>query len=93
MHLADALIGATAIVNMATLITTDAKHFGAIEGLDIESFEPRCNCAATGLREIKTCTHALVVCAPRAKTSTWHFHRAEALSSHRTARAIAAMTK
>ncbi len=40
MRLADALIGATAIVNMATLITANVKHFGAIEGLDFEAFEP-----------------------------------------------------
>ena len=40
LRLADALIGATAIVNMATLITANVKHFGAIEGLDIEAFEP-----------------------------------------------------
>jgi predicted nucleic acid-binding protein len=35
-----ALIGATAIVHMATLITANVKHFGAVEGLDIEAFEP-----------------------------------------------------
>ena len=40
MRLTDALIGATAIVNMATLITANVKRFGAIEGLDIEAFEP-----------------------------------------------------
>jgi predicted nucleic acid-binding protein len=40
MRLADALIGATAIVNMDTLITANVKHFGAIEGLDVETFEP-----------------------------------------------------
>ena len=40
MRLADALIGATAIVNMATLITANVKHFGAIEGLDFEAFVP-----------------------------------------------------
>ena len=40
MRLADALIGATAIVNMNTLITANVKHFGAIQGLDIETFEP-----------------------------------------------------
>jgi predicted nucleic acid-binding protein len=40
MRLADALIGATALVNMATLITANVKHFGAVEGLDIEAFEP-----------------------------------------------------
>ena len=40
MRLADALIGVTAIVNMATLITANVKHFGAIEGLDFEAFVP-----------------------------------------------------
>lgn len=40
MRLADALIGATALVNMDTLITANVKHFGAVEGLDIETFEP-----------------------------------------------------
>ena len=40
MRLADALIGATAIVNMDTLITANVKHFGAIDGLDFETFEP-----------------------------------------------------
>jgi predicted nucleic acid-binding protein len=40
LRLADALIGATAILNMATLITANVKHFSAIEGLDIEAFEP-----------------------------------------------------
>lgn len=40
LRLADALIGATAIVNMATLITANVKHYSAIEGLDIEAFEP-----------------------------------------------------
>lgn len=40
LRLADALIGATAIEHKATLITANVKHFGAIEGLDIETFEP-----------------------------------------------------
>ncbi len=45
MRLADALIGATAIVNTATLITAtlitaNVKHFGVIQGLDFETFEP-----------------------------------------------------
>ena len=34
MRPADALIGATAIVNLDTLITAKGKHFGAVEGLD-----------------------------------------------------------
>ncbi len=40
MRLADALIGATALVNMDTLITANVKHFGAVRGLDFETFEP-----------------------------------------------------
>jgi predicted nucleic acid-binding protein len=40
MRLADALIGATAIENQATLITANVKHFSAVEGLQIESFLP-----------------------------------------------------
>ena len=40
IRLADALIGATAIESKATLITANMKHFGQIEGLEIEVFEP-----------------------------------------------------
>lgn len=40
MRLADALIGATAIEHQATLITANVKHFSAVQGLDIETFEP-----------------------------------------------------
>ena len=40
LRLADALIGATAMEHQATLITANVKHFGAIEGLDIEAFKP-----------------------------------------------------
>lgn len=40
MRLADALIGATAVVNMDTLITANVKHFDAVQGLDFETFEP-----------------------------------------------------
>lgn len=40
MRLADALIGATAIENQATLITANVKHFSAVEGLAIEAFLP-----------------------------------------------------
>ncbi|TDM06962.1 MAG: VapC toxin family PIN domain ribonuclease [Ideonella sp. MAG2] len=40
MRLADALIGATAMVNMDTLITANVKHFGTIDGLNVEAFEP-----------------------------------------------------
>ena len=40
LRLADALIGATAIESKAMLITANVKHFSAVEGLDIEAFEP-----------------------------------------------------
>ncbi len=40
MRLADALIGATAMVSMDTLITANVKHFGTIDGLNVEAFEP-----------------------------------------------------
>jgi predicted nucleic acid-binding protein len=40
MRLADALIGATAIELQATLITANVRHFGAVDGLDIEAFAP-----------------------------------------------------
>ena len=40
MRLADALIGATAIELQATLITSNVKHFSAVEGLSFEAFLP-----------------------------------------------------
>lgn len=40
MRLADALIGATAIVHGATLVTANTKHFGAVQNLVIEAFIP-----------------------------------------------------
>lgn len=40
MRLVDALIGATAIELQVTLISANVKHFGAVEGLSIEAFEP-----------------------------------------------------
>ena len=40
MRLADALIGATAIVHGAALITANTKHFGAVQNLVIEAFIP-----------------------------------------------------
>jgi predicted nucleic acid-binding protein len=40
IRLADALIAATALVYVDTLLTANTKHFGAIQGLDLETFEP-----------------------------------------------------
>lgn len=40
VRLADALIGATAIEQQATLITANVKHFSAVDGLSFEAFEP-----------------------------------------------------
>ena len=40
MRLADALIAATAIESGATLLSANAKHFGAIAGLSLEVFTP-----------------------------------------------------
>lgn len=40
MRLADALIGATAIEQQATLITAMVKHFSAVDGLSFEALEP-----------------------------------------------------
>jgi len=40
MRLTDALIGATAIVHGATLVTANTKHFGAVQNLVIEAFIP-----------------------------------------------------
>lgn len=40
MRLADALIGATAIVHGATLITANTRHFEAVQNLIIEAFLP-----------------------------------------------------
>ena len=40
MRLADALIGATALEHDLTLLTANTKHFGAIEGLQVETFVP-----------------------------------------------------
>ena len=40
LRLADALIGATAIEHQATLITANVKHFGAVQGLKVEAFNP-----------------------------------------------------
>ena len=40
MRLADALIGATALERDLTLLTANTKHFGAVEGLQVETFAP-----------------------------------------------------
>ena len=40
MRLADALIGATAIVHGATLITANTRHFEAVQNLVLEAFLP-----------------------------------------------------
>lgn len=40
LHLADALIAATALEHGFTLLTANAKHFSAIDGLRLERFEP-----------------------------------------------------
>ena len=40
LQLADALIAATALEQRHTLLTANVKHFGAIDGLLIERFEP-----------------------------------------------------
>ena len=40
MRLADALIAATAIEQSLTLLSANAKHFGAIKELKLEAFMP-----------------------------------------------------
>ena len=40
VHLADALIAATAMTHSLTLITANNKHFSAIDGLKIQVFKP-----------------------------------------------------
>lgn len=40
VHLADALIAATALTHAMPLLTANAKHFAAIKGLKIEIFKP-----------------------------------------------------
>lgn len=40
LQLADALIAATALEHQLTLLTGNAKHFTAIENLELERFEP-----------------------------------------------------
>ena len=40
MQLADALIAATALEHGATILTSNAKHFSAVDGLSVEVFMP-----------------------------------------------------
>lgn len=40
VHLADALIAATAMTHAISLLTGNSKHFSAIKGLKIEVFKP-----------------------------------------------------
>ena len=40
VHLADALIAATAMTHAMPLLTGNSKHFSAIKGLEIEVFKP-----------------------------------------------------
>jgi predicted nucleic acid-binding protein len=40
LQMADALIAATAIEHQLAVLTANVKHFGAVEGLEIESFSP-----------------------------------------------------
>lgn len=40
LQLADALIAATALEHKFTLLTANIKHFGSIENVQIERFEP-----------------------------------------------------
>lgn len=40
MRPADVLIGATALEHDLTLLTANTKHFGAVEGLQVEAFVP-----------------------------------------------------
>lgn len=40
IRLADALIASTAIEHELTLLSANAKHFGAVGGLQLEGFMP-----------------------------------------------------
>ena len=40
LQLGDALIAATALEDGLPLLTANVKHFGSIEGLDVERFDP-----------------------------------------------------
>ena len=41
VHMADALIAATAIAHGLTLLTGNAKHFAAIDGLQVVAYTPK----------------------------------------------------
>ena len=41
VRLADALTGATALEHDLPLLTTNTKHLGAVEGLQVEAFAPK----------------------------------------------------
>jgi len=40
MQLGDALVAATALEHGATILTSNVKHFGAVDGLTVEVFVP-----------------------------------------------------
>lgn len=40
LHMADAIVAATAIVNKSSLLTGNIKHYAAIEGIEIVAFRP-----------------------------------------------------
>jgi predicted nucleic acid-binding protein len=40
LQMGDAFIAATAIEHQLAVLTANVKHFGAVEGLEIESFSP-----------------------------------------------------
>ena len=40
LHMADALIAATAISHALPLLTGNGKHFGAVDGLSVQVFSP-----------------------------------------------------
>ncbi len=47
LQLGDALIAATALEHGLRLLTGNVKHFNAIEGLNLEKFEP---CQTVGVK-------------------------------------------
>jgi predicted nucleic acid-binding protein len=40
LQMGDALIAATALENGLPVLTANVKHFGAVQGLKVEAFEP-----------------------------------------------------